>query len=180
MELAYILQLDKSDQIFFNGFSQKAFWLQLNNKSLYVFFSWIFHNHIFLPPECEIPAEVAEHVMLAIEAGNVKFIPHTCFSLPLKLCQNATLLLEAKQISDAFHFPDMCATCHNVLQVLFAFEEERISLLCAFLSCYKAISSLAGKDCLIGPVHPSVCWFLCVCVCFLLLFFFFSALSSCL
>lgn len=72
--------------------------------------------------------------MLAIEAGNVKFIPHTCFSSPLELCQNATLLLEAKQISDAFHFPDMCATWHNVLQVLFASEEERISLLCAFLA----------------------------------------------
>lgn len=88
----------------------------------------------FRPSKCEIPAKVTEHVMLAIEAGNVKFIPHTCFSMPLRLCQNATLLLEAKQISDAFHFPDMCATCHNVLQVLFAFEEERISLLCAFIA----------------------------------------------
>ena len=72
--------------------------------------------------------------MLAIGAGNVKFVPHTCFSVPLRLCQNATLLLEAKQISDAFHFHDMCATCHKLLQVLFAFEEERISLLCAFIA----------------------------------------------
>lgn len=80
------------------------------------------------------PTKVTEQVMLAIEAGNVKFIPHTCFSMPLCLCQNATLLLEAKQISDAFHFPDVCATCHNVLQVLFAFEEERISLLCACIA----------------------------------------------
>lgn len=54
--------------------------------------------------------------------------------MPLRLCQNATLLLEAEQISDAFHFPDTCATCHNVLQVLFPFEEERISLLCAFIT----------------------------------------------
>lgn len=96
--------------------------------------------------------------MLAIEAGNVKFIPHTCFSMPLSLCQNATLLLEAKQISDAFHFPDMCATCHNVLQVLFAFEEERISLLCVFIAIIAVVRIsffLAGIDCLIGPVHPS-------------------------
>lgn len=88
----------------------------------------------FWSAKCETPTKVTEQAMLAIEAGNVKFIPHTCFSMPLCLCQNATLLLEAKQISDAFHFPDVCTTCHNVLQVLFAFEEERISLLCAFIA----------------------------------------------
>lgn len=86
----------------------------------------MFHNVIFWSSKHEIPTKVTVYVMLAIEAGNVKFIPHTCFPMSLRLCQNATLLLEAKWVSDAFYFPDMCAAYHNVLQALFAFEEEAV------------------------------------------------------
>lgn len=147
MELTYILQLDKSYQICFNGFSQKAFSetdAQLNNQSLCNSSLGCFTT--FRHFKCEIPTKLTKHVMLAIEAGNVKFIPHTCFSMPHRLCQNTTLLLEAKQVSDSFHFSDTCATCHNVLQVSFAFEAERISLLCAFIAIIAVVRILFSSQ----------------------------------